>query len=111
MLQGVNSINTPTPVQTKELLQQADALWAHVRTESLLDVTLCGVPLIATFATWQLRPARHALLVWRTNQLEDAHALVNVGLALQDRLLLKHLGEDAANAPHVDGGCVLLEGE
>lgn len=63
------------------------------------------------FTSRELRPARHVVVVWRADELEDAHALVDVGLTFQDGLALEHFAEDASDAPQVDGWRVSFQGE
>lgn len=110
VLQGVDRVEASPPVQPQELFEQTKPLVAHVRTETLVNVALRIIPLIPAFAARQLRPSRHALFIGRSDQLEDAHTLIDVGLALEDGLLLEHFREDTTDAPHVDCGRVLSQG-
>lgn len=43
--------------------------------------------------------------------MEDAHALIHIGLAFEDWFALKHFPKDATNAPQVYGGRVPLQSE
>ncbi len=65
-------------------------------TKALFDVSLLGFEVLGPIATREFGPAGHGAISRRANELEDAMALIDVGLAFEDWLALKHLAEDAA---------------
>lgn len=65
----------------------------------------------AGLEVWQRRDARPLVLARRAEDAEDLEDLVDFAVAWEERLLGGHLGEDAADGPHVDAGGVLSAAE
>ena len=86
-------------------------MFSYPRPESLIDVTPLRVPFFLAFATRQLGPARHVVVIRRADKLKDAHTLIHIGLAFENRFAFEHLAEDAPHTPHVDGRRVFLQCE
>ena len=60
---------------------------------------------------WQLSHAGPELLGRGPQHPEDPEQLVNLGVALEQRPPVDHLGEDGSDAPNVDGAGVLWAAE
>lgn len=81
--------------------------WVSVRA------LCCGgrVPHVAATTHLVVRQVRHlrpVLLVRRSEHLKDLVQLVDLAVAREQRSLVRHLAEDAPDAPHVHGRAVVL---
>ena len=61
------------------------------------------LPLRELVPVAQARDARPDALAGRAEQLEDVQQLLQLGVAREQRLLARELGEDGAHGPHVHG--------
>jgi hypothetical protein len=65
--EGVDGIDSFSPVQTKELFEQIQAVWADTGAEALIDVAFLRIPVFVALAAWQFGPARHVGVVRRAD--------------------------------------------
>jgi hypothetical protein len=105
MLEGIPGIDSFAPIQLQQFCEQVLSFWMQV-AEPLAKRTTLRLEFLNAITTRKLRPARHVVLVRRTDQLEDDLGLVEIGFALEDGSSLEHFGENATSAPHVYGRSV-----
>jgi hypothetical protein len=94
MLQCVNGIDSLSPIQFEELVQEGDGTRARF-SESLCNSWWVWWKLQALSA-WQRSPTWHVLICWRTNQFEDDLELVRITISSENGLSSQHLSKYAA---------------
>ena len=101
-------------VVNQHALQQIQAVLAENLDTICVDhlVILLPLPLReAALEVWEGCHTRPVCLSWSAKNAEDLEDLVDFGVAWEERLAGGHLGEDAANGPHVDTSRVLTTTE
>lgn len=101
-------------VVNQHALQQIQAVLAENLDTICIDhlVILLPLPLReAALEVWEGCHTRPVGLSWSAKNAEDLEDLVDLGVAWEERFAGGHLGEDAANGPHVDTSGVLTTTE
>ena len=104
MLERFGGVDTLRGVVNEHLLQEVDAVGVELG-DHLREVL--GLPLGELVPVTKAGDAGPDILRGRAEQLEDVQELLQLGVAGEQRLLPRQLGEDAPDAPDVDGGGVV----
>merc|ERR1740129_331768 len=103
---------TPLRVVYHELLQEVDAHLPDLRLRVADVLPPFGFPHRKRWLEiWQVQHAWPLLGRGSSELLEDLEDRVDLGVAAEEWTACRHLGEDAAYAPHVDGHAVELRAE
>jgi len=104
MLQRIMGTDPQLGAELQHSLQQIDTAWIDLR-EDLTEI-LGSVHLEVLLVFGELRDSGPGALRGRAHDAEDAHQLVFVGSAGEERAAAVHLGHDATSGPDVDAGVV-----
>ena len=104
MLQRIMGTDPQLGAELQHSLQQIDTAGIDLR-EDLTEI-LGSVHLEVLLVFGELRDSGPGALRGRAHDAEDAHQLVFVGSAGEERAAAVHLGHDATSGPDVDAGVV-----
>lgn len=114
VMHGLLGADAASRVVDEHALEEVEAVLAEDLDTVRVDDLVVLLPLPLRKATLEVREGSDAGPVGLGRSAEDAEDLedlVDFGVTGEERLARGHLGEDAANGPHVDAGGVLATTE
>ena len=106
--------NPPGRIIHEQILQQIHPLLPNHLQRIRTNQLLLRLPLPLGKTTLEIRETRHPgpiRLGRRPQHAENLENLINLAIAREQRFPRRHLGENAADGPHVDAGAVLAATE